>query len=101
MIYFQLFLITFIVVNIVDVSDLSNSIEKYLRRWFKKPVEFKLCSYCINWWTGLLYLIINSELSLLNIAFVLLLSFCTDIIKELQFVLKDLILIILKKLFIW
>lgn len=98
MIYFQLFLITFIVVNIVDVSDIQQSFQKYARRFFRKPVTISLCSYCINWWLGLLFLVIVSELSLFNIAFVLLLSFCTDIIKEIQFVMKDLVLFVLKKI---
>ena len=82
MVYFNLFLIMAICVFIIDLSGFITSLKKLIS-WLLtggklvkidydlKPIS---CSYCMNFWIGLIYLICIGQLSILNIFFVLLMS---------------------------
>ena len=92
MLYIDLFLITFIVVNIVDISGVISSFKRPLSRYLKVDdtrIHFPLfeCSYCLNWWFSLIYIIADNNFKLQYIAFILLMSSLTGIIADFQMIL--------------
>lgn len=94
----NLFLITFITVNIIDISGITNHIEEAIQRWLKLPniphIHLMECSYCVNWWLSLLYLIITNNFTLEYVSFVLLLSLLTPVINDLILNVKDLLVML-------
>lgn len=85
MVYLNLFLIMAICVFIIDLSGFITSLKKLISwlltggklvkiNYDLKPIS---CSYCMNFWIGLIYLICIGQLSILNIFFVLLMSTLT------------------------
>lgn len=91
----NLFLIQFIVVNIVDISGIMDSIKNGLSKWLdiriNKPLPLIGCSYCMCWWTGLIYLIFSGNLTLFNTAVLLLICALTTVTQDLIYLVKDII----------
>ena len=92
----NLFLIQFIIVNIIDVSGFIGEMETMLARWLKVksvhiPKPFS-CSLCMTFWTGLIYLIISSHLSLLTAAVLLLIANLTSVTMEAVYLFRDILL---------
>lgn len=77
MMYLNLFLLSALVVFVVDISGVMISIKSSVSRWLGvtisrlKPID---CSLCMTWWSGLIYLFCIGEFSIPNIVFVALLS---------------------------
>ena len=95
----NLFLILFITINIVDISGIQDSINKYARRYFKtNAINIHLCSYCINWWLSIFYLLITGHFTLEYVALTLCFSFLSTTIEDIQFGIKDLITKIMNKI---
>ena len=94
MIYLELFEITVIVVIVVDISGFIDSIKTLIGKVMGinnvnlKPLD---CSFCINWWLSLAYLLITNELSITAVMVTLLLSTMTPIIKDFIYLIRDLI----------
>ena len=98
MVLIDLFLIEIIVCFIVDCSGFINSIKRqYLRKVFKiknpdiskinwKPFD---CSLCMNFWTGMIYLLITSNFTLPNFAILSILSLMSSNVSGLLFTIKD------------
>lgn len=86
----KLTLITLIVVEIVDISGFIDSLKQGLSLLLSKgkirKTDYRLkpldCSYCMNFWISIIFLLYTGELTLLNIAIVLLLSHFTVAIKN-------------------
>lgn len=110
MIVFNLFLISIIVVCIVDLSGFVGTLKSVLSKvltkgkitnsdYQLKPID---CSLCMTWWCGLIYLIIYHQLTLLNITILLLIStssfLINDIIRLIQDLITKIINIIYKKI---
>lgn len=98
----DLLLIQIICVNIVDISGVVGHIENAIARALKiKSVSIHLieCSFCINHWVGLLYLLLTGSLSLETYCFVLILSFFTTVTKELMYCVRDNIIKVINKLY--
>lgn len=98
MVLVNLLLIGFIMVNLIDLSGFMVEMKKGLWKFlFKKKVPLDSieipkpfsCSYCMTWWSGLIYLLIIWKLSLFNIATLLLICFLTPIIGSLEILVKD------------
>lgn len=97
LIVLNLILIQFIVVFIVDLSGITNTIKslisKYLTKGKVTSTNFNLpligCSLCMTFWTGLLYLILNQQFTIIYIAIVCFLAFTTMNTKDLLLTLKD------------
>lgn len=96
--FLSLLLIQVIVVIIVDLSGINDTWKSLLKiiatkgRMRNPNYEgFDLCDFCINWWIGLLYLILTGNLTLLCICVVLLLSFFTNITKEVLIRVNDIL----------
>lgn len=100
-IYLSLFYITFIVVNLVDISGVVQNFENWLARWLHcKEIHIKVieCSYCLNHHLSLLYLLITMQFSLKVYCFVFIMSVMTEPLKWFILNIKDLIQNIINKI---
>lgn len=100
-------LIQFIIVSIIDDSGVIDSIKfglSYILTKGKIPTsDYRIkpldCSYCMNFWCGLIYLVIIGQFNIPYIAFVLLLSGLTPITKDLINLVRDLIIKAINKIY--
>ena len=107
--FIDLILIQIIVVLIIDMSGFIDSfkslISKILTKGRIETSNYRLrpidCSFCMNWWVGLVYLIIYNHLSLGYIALILILSFLTTSTKDILLYSKDLMSYLINRLYEW
>lgn len=96
MIAFKLFLITFIVVNIIDISTIIYSLQTLVAKILdvKNPLNIHLplisCSYCVSWWMSIIYLILHNSLCLEYIALSIFFSAMTIVIRDAMLTLIEL-----------
>ena len=92
-----LILIQIMTVIIVDLSGFIESLKKGISFIISKgkfikddydlhPVD---CSFCLQWWIGLIYIIIVGQFNLPMITVILLLSFFTETTKDILIFIKD------------
>ena len=92
--YLKLFEITVIVIIIVDISGFIDSIKAFIGKVLHinnvslKPID---CSFCLNFWVSMAYLVITNELSITAVMVALLLSTMTPIIKDAIYLIRDLL----------
>lgn len=103
MVLINLILIACIVVIIVDISGVIDSIKSGLK-WLLtrgkmnssdyrlKPID---CSFCMNFWSGIIYLLVIGELTFYYVAFILLLSCFTGVIKDAILLMRDIFITII------
>ena len=90
--YLKLFEITVIVVIIVDISGFVDSVKTLIGKVLHinnvslKPID---CSFCLNFWVSMAYLLITNELTITAIMVTLLLSTMTPIIKDAIYLIRD------------
>lgn len=88
----DLFLITLIIVFIIDISGFIDEMEAILSKWLKGkarvPKPFS-CSLCMTWWTGLIYLLIIGEFTLLWIATVALFALLSGVLATLLICIRE------------
>ena len=90
----KLFEITVIVVIIVDISGFVDSVKTLIGKVLHinnvslKPLD---CSFCLNFWVSMAYLLITNELSITAVMVALLLSTMTPIIKDAIYLIRDLL----------
>ena len=102
MIYLKLFELTVIVVIVVDISGFVDSIKTFVGKVLSinnvslKPLD---CSFCVNWWLSLGYLVITNELNLTTVMVTLLLSTMTPIVKDAIYLVRDLLGKIINKIY--
>lgn len=97
MLYLTLFEITMIVVLVVDISGITSHISRWISNWLTKGkyvaddiiTNLGNCSFCVNFWAGLIYLLVTNQFSIFALLFVLLCSFFTETIAGLLFFVKD------------
>lgn len=100
--YIDLFEITVIVVIVVDISGFVDSIKEFIGKMLNitnvrlKPLD---CSFCMNFWVSLIYLLITNELSITAVMVTLLLSTMTPIIKDAIYLVRDSIGKIIDKIY--
>ena len=100
--YIDLFELTVIVVIIVDISGFIDSIKAFVGKVLHinnvslKPLD---CSFCLNWWVSLGYLLITNQLSITAVMVALLLSTMTPVIGDLIYLMRDLIGKIINKIY--
>lgn len=96
----NLFLLTCIIVFIIDLSGFVDEMVKRLYYKYIKVGDYhtlipKLkpltCSLCLSFWAGIIYLLITSQFSILMLGYVCLLSFLTPIIGDILIMIKDVI----------
>lgn len=94
----DLFFIAVVVVVIIDLSGFIDSVKSGLKRWATggrmsdpnyslKPID---CSFCMTFWTGLVYLLVTG-ITLWSVVWLLLLCFFTPVIKDVLLLVRDLI----------
>ena len=99
--YLKLFEITVIVIIIVDISGFIDSIKNLIGKVLHinnvslKPLD---CSFCVNWWLSLAYLLITNELSITAVMVTLLLSTMTPVVKDAIYLIRDILGFILLKI---
>lgn len=102
----DLFLLSVIVVIIIDLSGVVDHFKSFLKRiltggmmsdpnYSLKPID---CSFCMNLWTGLVYLLITGSVSLWMITYLLLLCVLTPVTGSVIVLIRETLLKILKKL---
>ena len=102
MIYLKLFELTVIVVIVVDISGFIDSIKSLIGKVLHinnvslKPLD---CSFCMNFWASLIYLLITNQLSITAVMVTLLLSTMTPVIQDLIYLIRDLIGKIINKIY--
>lgn len=109
-IYLNLFLISLLLVFIIDISGVMDHIKRMVWRWVFKDrpgqtyqdFEFKpfSCSLCMTWWCGLIYLCF-AGLSWVNVAYVAFLAYFTPIWKDLLYLVKDFITKMIDAIYTW
>ena len=88
----KLFEITVIVVIIVDISGFIDSIKNLVGKVLGinnvnlKPLD---CSFCLNFWVSMAYLLITNELTITAVMVTLLLCTITPIIKDAIYLIRD------------
>lgn len=99
--YIDLFEISIIVVIIVDISGFIDSVKTLIGKVLGinnvnlKPLD---CSFCMNFWVSMCYLIYTNELSLNTVMFSLLMSVMTPTIQDLIYLIRDILGFILLKI---
>lgn len=99
----ELFLIAVICVIIIDISGVIESIKSGIKRlltngrmsdpnYSLKPLD---CSFCITFWTGLVYLLCIHSVSLWMLTYLLLICVMTPVIREVIVLIRDLFIKIL------
>lgn len=102
----DLFLIQIIVVIIIDLSGAVDHFKSFLKRvltkgrmsdpnYSLKPID---CSFCMNFWAGLAYLLIVRGLTLWMVTWLLMLCVLTPVTGTFIVLVRELLLKILKKL---
>lgn len=108
-IYTELSLIAFIIVNIVDLSGFIDTLKHWIWNFaYKNKREYKdfdfrpfECSYCSLHHTGVIYLLIVGEFSLLTYSYLLFLCLMTPIIKDILMLAKAFIQKIIDTIYEW
>ena len=102
----DLFLIAVIVVIVIDLSGITLSIKSSIKRlltrgrmsdpnYSLKPID---CSFCMTFWTGLVWLLVTHSFSLWMLTYLLLLCVMTPVIGQVIILIRELFIKILKKL---
>jgi hypothetical protein len=98
----DLFILSAVIVFIIDLSGIITAIEKGLSKWLKCqatiPKPFS-CSLCCVWWVGLIYLICTTTFTIPMIGYVALLSFMTNPIYNTLLFIRDLLNSLIDKLY--
>ena len=101
MTYLKLIEIAVIVVIIIDISGIVDEVKGLIGKMLNisnvrlKPLD---CSFCLNFWTSMAYLICVDELSITTVMFSLLMSTLTPVISDLIYLIRDLTATIINKI---
>ena len=93
MMVFNLFLIAIIWVVILDISGFIGELEVMLAKWLRAkavriPKPFS-CSFCMTWWSALLYIILNHHFTLVWITVSLLMAYLTPVFYNLLILIRE------------
>lgn len=101
----EIILISVICCFVVN-SGAVDSIKRAIWRWLKgqrpyqhfslKPLD---CELCLTWWTGIIYLLIIGEMTIINITIVAVVAWMTPLTADVMRLLQELPAWVLGKLF--
>lgn len=97
----DLLLIAIIIVNITDISGIVDHIENFIAKCIgAKKVSLHIldCSYCQIWWLSMIWLLIHHSFTLQWIAITLLICFFSSFIKDVQYIIRELLIKLLNKI---
>lgn len=104
MAYLNLFLILFVCVCVTDKFNFWGNMATEIRRLIvgtEKPVKLPYilnCSLCQTFWLGLIYLICTANITILNIAVLVGISACNQLLYQTINLIESLILSIFNKI---
>lgn len=105
MFYINVLCVAVICVLITDIFQFWNTFSSRLMYYFtkgkfQKPIQFKLfqCATCQTHWISLIVMLCMGCVTLPNYMYILLISFSTNIIKNILLILEDKIINILNRL---
>lgn len=106
MILLKLTIICLVNVLIIDISGFIDSIKSLISKLLtNKQIDttnFRLkpfdCSFCMTFWTGLIYTIVIGQFTLVNLLIILLLAFMTEPFYRILLLIKDMILKLIDKI---
>lgn len=89
----NLILISIICVIIIDISGFPDEIQRLIWKWVWKNEQVKpeykpfiikpiFCSLCMSWWSGFIYLLVTSQLSIYSTALTLVIASFTPQIAD-------------------
>lgn len=95
---YDLIMLTTIIVYILDISGVSNDIKSFISKILTKgkiqTVDYELkpwlCSKCMSFWCGLVYLLVCDKFCLSSVCLVCMCSYMTMPIKDFLLLIKDL-----------
>lgn len=95
----NLFLLAIIVCFIVDCSGFFTFVKKFVAsklegkyknlKYEDIKIPFVTCSLCTVWWTGIVYICIMHQFTIVNLAYVALLALVSSNISGLLMTIKD------------
>ena len=102
----DILLLAVIVVIIIDISGITDSIKSLIKRivtkgmmsdpnYSLKPLD---CSFCMTFWSGVVYMMITHSLSLWMTAYLLGICVLTPVIKDIFILIRETLLKIINKL---
>lgn len=102
----DILLLAVIVVIIIDISGITDSIKSLIKRivtkgmmsdpnYSLKPLD---CSFCMTFWSGVVYMLITHSLSLWMTAYLLGICVLTPVIKDIFILIRETLLKIINKL---
>lgn len=102
----KLLIICLVNVLIIDISGFIPALKRLISNILtKKKINtdnFRLkpfdCSFCMTFWTGLIYTIVIGQFTLVNLLIILLLAFMTEPFLRILLLIKDLILKLIDKI---
>lgn len=102
----NLIIISLVNVLIIDISGFIDSVKSLISKVLtNKQIDttnFSLkpfdCSFCMTFWTGLLYTLVIGQFTLVNLLIILLLAFMTEPVYRILLLIKDMILKIIDKI---
>ena len=105
--FLYMLLLQVIVVIIVDLSDFPSTLKKLISSILTKGkfktdnYQFHLidCSFCIQWWVNLIYIICIGQFSIPYIAFALFLSVMCTISKDIILLIRDIFVKLINKFY--
>ena len=100
----DILLIAVIIVVIIDISGFIDSLKSGLKKvltkgrmsdpyYSLKPFD---CSFCMTWWTGLIWLLVIHNVTLWMLAYLLLICVMTPVIKDVIILIRETMLKIIK-----
>lgn len=106
MITLNLFLISVIWVLVIDLSGFMQAFKRFIGKMLHISPELSQnlslkpfdCSFCMTWWSGLIYLFVINKISFLTITLVLLCSFFTTSTKDFLYLVQDIFSWIINKI---
>jgi len=93
--YLDLLLIHLIIVFILDISGfVEDGIQPFFIKHFKHRLRSKpwTCDMCQTLWVGIIYLLITSQFTILNLSFVFLLSYLSPVTNNLMLAIREALL---------
>jgi hypothetical protein len=106
MILLKLTIICLVNVLIIDISGFIESVKSLISKLLTNKqidtINFSLkpfdCSFCMTFWTGLIYTIVIGQFTLVNLLIILLLAFMTEPFYRILLLIKDMILKLIDKI---
>lgn len=100
----DILLIAVIIVVIIDISGFIDSLKSGLKKvltkgrmsdpyYSLKPLD---CSFCMTFWTGLIWLLVIHNVTLWMLAYLLLICVMTPVIKDVIILIRETMLKIIK-----